>query len=132
MRQSGCHPWRKCPFNGANVQNLKIVFKDQSLCDVEQRLELFEAGFLADEQVVLVILSEVNCCFYRRHKSSPDQYIGLLIKYLSLSGRFNFFRGFLETFPTYSFFVGYLHVVVVQLLPYQLVPDPSHKFPCAC
>ena len=33
-----------CPFNRGNIQHLECTFPDQSLSDVEQRLELFEIG----------------------------------------------------------------------------------------
>ena len=45
----------KCQLNRGNIQNLKILFQDQILCDVEHRLDFFEDGFLVRNQILIVI-----------------------------------------------------------------------------
>ena len=47
-----------------SIQNLKVLFQDQPLRDVEQRREFFEVGVTWRNQAVIVILPEMNWCFH--------------------------------------------------------------------
>ena len=52
------------PFDDRNPFDPMLLFQDQFLRNIEQCLENLEVSVLVDEQVVLLILSEVHCCFH--------------------------------------------------------------------
>ena len=60
-------------------------------------------------------------------KKSPDQYIGLLIKYLCILRKIELLTKVLDEFLK-VLIVGDLHMVVVQLCPCKLVLDTLHRF----
>ena len=48
-------------FDRFDPANFMSVFQDQLLRNVEQGLELLKVGVLGNEQVILVLQSEMNC-----------------------------------------------------------------------